>query len=127
LFVVATANGGKNTWTFEPSEARISTLPLLRSTPVISPVMLYRTTPPPTAGLPGEAGELRSRDRDAMCRTAPPTLGGAFGTQLPCADRVALQNTASIASLLLTTEALVTDIPEEKSAATPAMPHGDMY
>jgi len=41
--------------------------------------------------------------------------------------RVALQNAASIASLLLTTEALITDIPEEKSAAAPAMPHGDMY
>jgi chaperonin GroEL len=42
-------------------------------------------------------------------------------------ERVALQNAASIASLLLTTEALITDIPEEKSAAAPAMPHGDMY
>src|SRR5437867_3846868 len=42
-------------------------------------------------------------------------------------ERVALENAASIASLLLTTEALVTDIPEEKSAAAPAMPHGDMY
>ena len=37
--------------------------------------------------------------------------------------RIALQNAASIASLLLTTEALITDIPEEK-AAMPAMPHG---
>jgi chaperonin GroEL len=42
-------------------------------------------------------------------------------------ERVALQNAASIASLLLTTEALITDIPEEKLAAAPAMPHGDMY
>src|SRR5437870_2022943 len=42
-------------------------------------------------------------------------------------ERVALQNAASIASLLLTTEAIITDIPEEKSAAAPAMPHGDMY
>jgi chaperonin GroEL len=42
-------------------------------------------------------------------------------------ERVALQNAASIASLLLTTEALITDIPEEKSTAAPAMPHGDMY
>src|SRR6266550_257277 len=39
-------------------------------------------------------------------------------------ERVALQNAASIASLLLTTEALITDIPEEKAAAAPAMPHG---
>ena len=42
-------------------------------------------------------------------------------------ERVALENAASIASLLLTTEALVTDIPEDKSAAAPAMPQGDMY
>jgi len=39
-------------------------------------------------------------------------------------ERVALQNAASVASLLLTTEALVTDLPEEKPAAPP-MPHGD--
>ena len=38
-------------------------------------------------------------------------------------ERVALQHAASIASLLLTTEALITDGPEEKSAM-PAMPHG---
>ncbi|PYM20356.1 MAG: chaperonin GroEL [Candidatus Rokuibacteriota bacterium] len=42
-------------------------------------------------------------------------------------ERVALQNAASIASLLLTTEALITDIPEESKAGPPAMPHGDMY
>jgi chaperonin GroEL len=43
-------------------------------------------------------------------------------------ERVALQNAASVASLLLTTEALITDLPEEKPA-TPPMPHGggDMY
>jgi chaperonin GroEL len=38
-------------------------------------------------------------------------------------ERVALQHAASIASLLLTTEALITDIPDEKNAM-PAMPHG---
>jgi chaperonin GroEL len=38
-------------------------------------------------------------------------------------ERIALQNAASIASLLLTTEALITDIPEKKEAAPP-MPHG---
>src|SRR5215216_299262 len=37
--------------------------------------------------------------------------------------RSALQNASSIASLLLTTEALVCEIPEEKKEA-PAMPHG---
>jgi chaperonin GroEL len=37
--------------------------------------------------------------------------------------RSALQNAASIAALLLTTEALVSDIPEKKSAAAaPSMP-----
>jgi chaperonin GroEL len=36
--------------------------------------------------------------------------------------RSALQNAASIAALLLTTEALITDIPEKKGAASPPMP-----
>lgn len=40
--------------------------------------------------------------------------------------RCALQNAASVASTLLTTEALVTDI-KEPVAAAPAMPAGDMY
>ncbi len=39
--------------------------------------------------------------------------------------RTALQNASSIASLLLTTEALITEIPEEEKPAPPA-PHGDM-
>jgi len=37
-------------------------------------------------------------------------------------SRLALENAASIAGLLLTTEAVVSDIPEEKEA--PSMPHG---
>jgi chaperonin GroEL len=37
-------------------------------------------------------------------------------------ERVALQNAASIASLLLTTEALITDSPDAADPA--AMPHG---
>jgi chaperonin GroEL len=40
-------------------------------------------------------------------------------------ERVALENAASVASLLLTTEALITDLPEDKPAAAPPMPHGD--
>jgi chaperonin GroEL len=40
-------------------------------------------------------------------------------------ERVALQNAASVASLLLTTEALISDLPEEKPAAAPPMSHGD--
>jgi chaperonin GroEL len=39
-------------------------------------------------------------------------------------ERIALQNAASIASLLLTTEALITDIPEEEKKSAPPMPHG---
>ena len=39
-------------------------------------------------------------------------------------ERIALQNAASIASLLLTTEALITDIPEEAQKTAPSMPHG---
>jgi chaperonin GroEL len=42
--------------------------------------------------------------------------------------RVALQHAASIASLLLTTEVLIADMPEAGPAAgAPAMPHDDMY
>ncbi|MGB8658667.1 MAG: chaperonin GroEL [Candidatus Zixiibacteriota bacterium] len=45
--------------------------------------------------------------------------------------RIALENAASIASLLITTEALVADKPEEKKPAAPGMPpgggYGDMY
>ena len=40
--------------------------------------------------------------------------------------RSALQNASSIASLLLTTEALVSEIPEEKKDAAPPMPGGGM-
>ena len=41
--------------------------------------------------------------------------------------RIALQNAASIAGLLLTTEALVTDIPEEEKGPKYPPPPGDMY
>jgi len=40
--------------------------------------------------------------------------------------RTALQNASSIAGLLLTTEALITDIPEKDKPAMPAMPPGGM-
>jgi chaperonin GroEL len=39
-------------------------------------------------------------------------------------ERVALQHAASIASLMLTSEALITDLPADEKAAMPAMPHG---
>jgi chaperonin GroEL len=41
--------------------------------------------------------------------------------------RVALQHAASIAALMLTTEALIADVPEATPAGAPPMPHGDMY
>ncbi len=36
--------------------------------------------------------------------------------------RSALQNATSIAAMILTTEALITDLPEKEKAAAPAMP-----
>jgi chaperonin GroEL len=41
--------------------------------------------------------------------------------------RIALQNAASIASLMLTTEGIVTDIPEEEKGSRYPAPPGDMY
>jgi len=41
--------------------------------------------------------------------------------------RLALQNAASVAGLLLTTEAMVAEKPEKKKSAAPAMPPEDMY
>jgi len=38
--------------------------------------------------------------------------------------RTALQNASSIASLMLTTEAMVAEIPEKKPAPSPGGPHG---
>lgn len=57
---------------------------------------------------------------------------GEFGSMLKSGivdpvkvTRTALQNAASVASMILTTEVLVTDLPEEKKD-TPAMPGGGM-
>ena len=41
--------------------------------------------------------------------------------------RAALQNAASAAAMILTTEAVVTDLPEKKESAAPAMPGGMDY
>jgi chaperonin GroEL len=41
--------------------------------------------------------------------------------------RSAIENAASIASMILTTEALITEKPEEKAPAMPAMPGGMDY
>jgi len=51
-----------------------------------------------------------------------------FGVIVPTkVERVALQNGASIASLLLTTDAIVSDIPEKKETHPAGPPGGGMY
>jgi chaperonin GroEL len=51
-----------------------------------------------------------------------------FGVIVPTkVERAALQNGASIASLLLTTDAIVSEIPEKKEPAAPMPPGGGMY
>ena len=52
----------------------------------------------------------------------------AFGVIVPTkVERTALQNGASIASLLLTTDAIVSEIPEKKEAGSAMPPGGGMY
>jgi len=41
--------------------------------------------------------------------------------------RTALQNAASVAGLMITTEAMIADMPEKKKEAAQHMPHGDEY
>jgi len=51
-----------------------------------------------------------------------------FGVIVPTkVERIALQNGASIASLLLTTDAIVSEIPEKKEKSHGMPPGGDMY
>jgi chaperonin GroEL len=51
-----------------------------------------------------------------------------FGVIVPTkVERAALQNGASIASLLLTTDAVVSEIPEKKEAPAGGSPGGGMY
>ncbi len=51
-----------------------------------------------------------------------------FGVIVPTkVERAALQNGASIASLLLTTDAIVSEIPEKKETAPAMPPGGGMY
>ena len=70
-----------------------------------------------SAGTPPSISNLREIRRN---------LRGGVSARVPVkVTRSAVQNAVSIAGLLLTTEALVTDIPEEKGAAPP-MPGGGM-
>src|SRR5919204_543722 len=76
-----------------------------------------------------------SAERSTFVRSMMPACRLATNSMLPTGiidptkvERSALQNAASVAGLLLTTEALVTDIPEPPAAAgggAPHMPHGD--
>ena len=51
-----------------------------------------------------------------------------FGVIVPTkVERAALQNGASIASLLLTTDAVVSEIPEKKETPPAGPPGGGMY
>jgi chaperonin GroEL len=51
-----------------------------------------------------------------------------FGVIVPTkVERTALQNGASIASLLLTTDAIVSEIPEKKDKGPAMPPGGGMY
>ncbi|PYM89311.1 MAG: molecular chaperone GroEL, partial [Candidatus Rokuibacteriota bacterium] len=69
-----------------------------------------------------ETATSRGYDADSMAFVDMLQTGIIDPTKV---ERVALQNAASVASLLLTTEALITDLPEEKAPAAPPMPHGD--
>jgi chaperonin GroEL len=69
-----------------------------------------------------ETATSRGYDADSMAFVDMIQAGIIDPTKV---ERVALQNAASVASLLLTTEALITDLPEEKAPAAPPMPHGD--
>jgi len=69
-----------------------------------------------------ETATSRGYDADSMTFVDMIQAGIIDPTKV---ERVALENAASVASLLLTTEALITDLPEEKGPAAPPMPHGD--
>ena len=80
-------------------------------------------------------GERRPRRASwyRRCATARPTTAStpaprhenllAAGAIDPTATHAALENAASIASMLPTTECVISEEPEEKA---PAMPHGGM-
>ncbi len=81
---------------------------------VVEEVKKYTKEGKDTWGLNAETGEYTDLMKAGVIDPAKVT-------------RTALQNAASIASVLLTTEALVADMPEKKDKM-PAMPHGgDMY
>ena len=77
-----------------------------RPVPASTPLAGWRSLPPEYA-IPQVAPSLE--EARAYCKRLASTHYENF----------------SVASLLLTTEALVTDLPEEKGPAAPPMPHGD--
>lgn len=69
----------------------------------------------------------KSKDSDFGYNALTGELGSMtkFGVLDPVkVTRSALQNAASVAQMVLTTEGLITDLPEEKPAAMPQMPGG---
>src|SRR5437667_2576242 len=72
----------------------------------------------------GAATETAMKEKKARVEDALNATRAAVEEGIVPGGGVALQNAASVAALLLTTEALITELPEEKPAAPP-MPHGD--
>ena len=72
-------------------------------------------------GREGEGGEERAHGFDAETNEYVDMMHAGIIDPTKV-ERIALQNAASIASLLLTTEALITDIPEEGEGGAPPCP-----
>jgi len=101
--------------------------------------ILIKALETPLRQIATNAGEEGSAVADRVKRNDDPNYGfdamtGQYVDMLQAGIidpakvvRTALQNAASVAGLLLTTEGLVSDIPEEKEASAPAMPPGGMY
>jgi chaperonin GroEL len=101
-------------------------------------VIVRRALEEPMRGIVGNAGldgsvvmeEVRRRQREQKNnRIGYDIMAEQYGDMVTAGiidpakvTRGALANAASIAAMILTTDALVTDVPEEKKAATPAMP-----
>ena len=89
------------------------------------------------AGLDGAVvlAEIRRRQKETgNPAIAYDVMGNEYGDMFergitdPCkVTRSAVENAASIAAMILSTEALVTDIPEPPKPAAPPSPQGDMY
>jgi len=83
----------------------------------------------------GRIGQIRQQiedttsdyDREKLQERLAKLAGGVAVIDPTKVVRIALENAASIAGLMLTTEATVTEKPEKKEMAPPMPPGGDMY